>query len=109
MVKIDGTKIWLTRGDTLYLSVQLKNADGTNYEPSQNDVIWFRMKKKVSDSESVIYKEFDHQTMTIKLEPEDTAGLTVGYNYPYNIRAVRDGQEVATPIVDSFVPTQEVG
>ena len=109
MLKITGSKIELTRGDTLYLTADLKNADGTDYEPAQGDKVWFRMKKHASDTESVIYKEFDHSTMTIKIESEDTANLIVGYNYPYNIRALRDNEDVATPILGVFVPTQEVG
>ena len=109
MLKIEGTKIELTRGDTLYLTVRLKNADGTDYEPAQGDRVWFRMKKHASDTESVIYKEFDLSAMTIKIDPQDTEDLTVGYNYPYNIRAVRENTDVATPILGVFVPTQEVG
>lgn len=109
MLKIDGTKIELTRGDTLYLTVRLKNADGTDYEPEQGDRVWFRMKKHATDTESVIYKEFDLETMTIRIDPQDTENLTVGYNYPYNIRAVRNDSDVATPIIGVFVPTQEVG
>ena len=109
MLKIEGTKIELTRGDTLYLTVRLKNADGTDYEPAQGDKVWFRMKKHASDTESVIYKEFDLDNMTIKIDPQDTEDLTVGYNYPYNIRALRDNEDVATPILGVFVPTQEVG
>lgn len=109
MLKITGTKIELTRGDTLYLTVHLKNADGTDYEPAQGDKVWFRMKKHATDAESVIYKEFDLDTMTIKIDPQDTENLTVGYNYPYNIRALRDNEDVATPILGVFVPTQEVG
>ena len=109
MLKIDGTTIKLTRGDTLYLTVSLKNADGTDYVPEQGDRVWFRMKKQASDTESVIYKLFDLETMTIKIDPQDTEGLIVGYNYPYNIRAVRNNDDVATPILGIFTPTQEVG
>ena len=109
MLKIEGTKIELTRGDTLYLTVRLKNAGGTDYEPEQGDRVWFRMKKRATDTESVIYKEFDLDTMTIRIDPQDTENLTVGYNYPYNIRAVRNDSDVATPILGVFVPTQEVG
>ena len=109
MLKITGTKIELTRGDTLYLTAHLQNPDGTDFEPAPGDKVWFRMKKHASDTESVIYKEFDHSTMTIKIESEDTANLIVGYNYPYNIRALRDNEDVATPILGVFVPEQEVG
>lgn len=109
MVEIRGTRIKLTRGDTLYLTAQLFNADGTKYVPQQGDLTYFRMKKRYSDTEDVIYKVFDNTTMQIRLDPQDTEGLIVDYEYPYNIRTIRGENEVATPILGVFVPTQEVG
>lgn len=50
MLKIDGYKITLTRGDTLTLSLTLTNADGTEYTPEEGDSLRFAISEGYEDA-----------------------------------------------------------
>ena len=85
MYKIEGNKITLTRGDSFYTTVGMKNRDtGEAYTPQEGDVIRFGMKKNVRDVNCVIEKVIPNDTLLLYLEPDDTHTLSVG-NYVYDI------------------------
>ena len=84
MYKIDGTKITLTKGDSFYATVGIKDAEGNDYTPQEGDVIKFGVKKSLADKECVIEKVVPNDTLEIYLEPDDTQHLSVGA-YVYDI------------------------
>lgn len=101
MKKISGTTIFLTRGDTLKLTVEL-----TNYELQQGDVIRFALKKDYSDTTPLILKNLVDGVLT--LEPSDTKSLDFG-NYVYDIEITTVDGEVDTFIDEAkFVLKKEV-
>lgn len=97
MYKIDGTRIELTRGDSFYGQVGMKNQDGTDYEPQEGDVIRFALKKRYWDEDPLIEKTIPNDTLVLHLLPADTKTLAVG-GYEYDIEI-----QFADGDVDTFI------
>jgi len=97
-IENDGT-IRLTRGDTAYFGVSIiDSSTGTEYEPSDDDVILFTIKKSVNASDSLIQKKFGEVNNNLfKLLPEDTSDLRYG-RYQYDVQLTRGNGDVYTVI-----------
>lgn len=100
MLKIDGNNIYLTRGDSAAIALEIKNGE-TDYDFS-SDTVKFAVKKNVQDQNKVIEKTFDENGQIV-LTPEDTKTLNFGqYWYDVQLEHDNDGTvEVATVIVPS--------
>lgn len=76
--------IKLTRGDSAYIAIGIKSADGADYQPYADDVLTLTVKKTVNDAEPAFQK-----TVTgwaeFKIEPADTANLEFG-KYKYDVQ-----------------------
>lgn len=88
MFKISGSVIYLTRGDSACIELQVVN--GENPYDFSEDEVKFSLKKRLSDKQPLIQKTFgnyDSETnkASITIEPEDTAGLDFG-DYLYDIQ-----------------------
>lgn len=88
MFKISGSVIYLTRGDSAAIELQVVN--GENPYDFSEDEVKFSLKKRLSDKQPLIQKTFgnyDSETnkASITIEPEDTAGLDFG-DYLYDIQ-----------------------
>jgi hypothetical protein len=114
-VKIDNTKITMTRGDTLLVAVSMVK-DGEDYLPTSGDVVRFAVKnkkmtmgnKEYSDPEPIILKNIPIATMVLELEPEDTKNLSFG-EYVYDIEITFANGRVDTFITNSpFILAPEV-
>ena len=104
MVRINGTTITMTRGDTLCVNVEM-TLDGEPYVPSGNDSIRFALKtpkmtgsrSEYKDTEPLILKPIPIETCQLVLQPEDTKSLGFG-QYVYDIEiTMEDGT------VDTFI------
>jgi len=108
MVSVEGTTIRLTRGDTLKVSVSLKDQSGKAYTPMVGDVIRFAMKKRYDDPEPLIYKVIDNEMLMLVLEPSDTKDLAFG-EYVYDMEITFDDGTVDTFINEAcFIIAKEV-
>ena len=109
MYEINGTSIELTRGDSFYCTVGMKNKDdGTDYEPQEGDVVRFALKKKYTDEDPLILKQIPIDTMVLHLEPEDTKELAFG-TYCYDVELTKANGDVDTFIAEAeFELTKEV-
>lgn len=97
MVKVNGTTIEMTRGDSFTATLTLKDAAGNEYVPNQEDVIRFAMKQRYSDSAPKIMKVIPNADLTLTLDPADTKNLKFG-TYVYDIQITfADGR------VDTFI------
>lgn len=97
-VRINNTTIFLTRGDTLIIGINLEDADGNEYVPCEQDKIRFALKEKYTDEEPLIIKEIPYDTMTLRLESKDTKKLKMPQDYVYDIQiTMSDGT------VDTFI------
>lgn len=86
MISIDGTKIEMTRGDTLEITLSLVDEEGNAYTPTADDKIYFRVKKTL-EGEVLIEKEIPVDTMILLLSNTDTEDL-IFWNYRYEIELV---------------------
>ena len=106
MYNIYGTKIHLTRGDTLIANLEIKRDDET-YIPAVGDVIRFAMKKDYKDEEPLIIKTIDNNDMVLRLDSSDTKSLEFG-EYVYDIQITMEDGTVDTFISDVFIVEPEV-
>lgn len=91
MVKLQGTTITMTRGDTARVQIGITDVDGSEYKPLNGDKVRFAAKKSYYDEQPVILKEIPISTLLLTLEPEDTKPLQFG-KYVYDIELTqRDG------------------
>lgn len=88
MLKIDGNNnIFLTRGDTLTLTVELTKG-GETYTPEQGDVIRFALAKGYETEfgyELLITEVIPNDTLTFTLTSTKTALAYSTYNYDIQV------------------------
>lgn len=108
-VKISGTTITMTRGDTLRVILDLKDDDENAYVPQEGDTIRFAMKKTYKDPEPLILKEIPIDSLELVLNPEDTKELPQPSSYNYDIEITYANGDVDTFIDKAkLVLTEEV-
>ena len=103
MLKLKGNAIYLTKGDTLDVDVQITDSEGAEYVPETGDSIRFALKSDYSDLEPLIIKDIPISTMQLRLESEETKILKarkVPYVYDIQI-TLKDGT------VDTFIDRQK--
>ena len=104
MLKIDGNKVTLTRGDSCAFDVEIKTDSGETYTPVEGDVITFTMKKDSKTSEVLIQKT----GTTIVFNPADTNKFRYG-NYLYDVTLTTAGGAVYTIIPPTeFILADEI-
>lgn len=104
MFSVEGTGIELVRGDTLILSLSIKQGD-EDYIPNEGDVIHFALKRNSMNKDKTAYldktplveKEIPIDTLILRLDSEDTSELAFG-KYAYDISIT-----MANGIVDTFI------
>lgn len=107
-VKIMGTNIIMTRGDTLRVTLEIKYGDGTPYTPIDGDFIRFACKTKYDCEECLLYKEIPTDTLELILDPEDTKDLPQPSDYVYDIEIRMADGTVDTFIIGTLSITREV-
>lgn len=98
MLKIQKNYIYLTRGDTAYLTIELEDDD----EFGVGDAVAFNVKSTLRDEANyLIHKEIavtqKSNTLEVKIEPEDTAKMSYGQYY-YDVQLKRANGDVFTII-----------
>ncbi len=84
MLKINGSDIYITRGDTAEIDVEISRSDGTAYTLASTDKLTLTVKKSISAEKEVISKTLTGSSR-IKIAPTDTSGLAFG-EYVYDIQ-----------------------
>ena len=109
MIKIEGTQITMTRGDTLELQLDITCSDGTPYVPEEGDSIRFALKRSYFDEECLILKQIPMDTLKLRLESNETKALERPNTYVYDIQLTTADGTVDTFIANaSFTLTEEV-
>lgn len=104
MIKVDGTTIKLTRGDTETLQATPKDAEGNPYVLQDGEYIEFCLKKNPDDSETLIRKTSTDGNFSF--QRSDTWEL--GGRYSYNFRIENGSSTFRTFIEGMFVVTDVV-
>lgn len=112
MLRIDGTTITLTRGDSarIQLSLNKRYADGTvePYTPATGDTIRFAMKKDYSDEQAPILIDIPASTLLLHILPAHTKNLPYG-EYKYDVELSTAGGDKDTFIEKAtIILTEEV-
>lgn len=110
MVNINGSTITITRGDTLEARLEIFMPDGTPYRVRDGDEVRFAVKQKYSDRDVLLWKAVPHDTMTLRLESEETKALIAGgVPYVYDIQITMENGTVDT-FIDrgKLIVTEEV-
>ena len=116
MTRVDGTKITMTRGDTLRVQIAIQQ-DGEAYVPEAGDSVAFYLKHNAlngkrtayKDTEPLITKDVNTDAMILALNPNDTKLLDFG-NYVYDLQITFANGAVDTFINNAdFVIVPEVG
>lgn len=86
MYSIKNSDIFLTRGDSLFLQINLTK-DGESYAPEEGSSVRFAMKAKYSDPDEkiVLVKQIPIDTMILEIKPDDTKNLPMKKTYVYDI------------------------
>lgn len=95
-VEVNGTTIKMTRGDTLRLWLNLKDAEGYPYIPDEGDSIRFAMKAQYEDDVPLIVKNIPIDSLLLTLDPEDTKDLEQPSVYVYDIEITYANGDVDT-------------
>ena len=98
MVRISGSTIYLTKGDTLSTTLVLKYADGSLYTPVEGDTIRFACKENYDDEECLIIKNIPIDTMNLVIDPSDTEDLEQPMTLVYDIELTTMAGYVMTVI-----------
>lgn len=95
MFNIVGTTITLTRGDSFKATVQMIDENGESYIPQEGDKIRFAVKRRYTDTKTIISKVIPNDTLLLELEPKDTEAFKFG-SYVYDIQLTYANGEVDT-------------
>ena len=77
-------EVFLTRGDTAWLLVELEDDNGQPYEIQPNEILTLTVKKTCEDKEALIEKKVSG-TAEFYFRPEDTKSLVFG-SYRYDVQ-----------------------
>lgn len=107
MFYIEGTDIFLTRGDTAYLHVEIKDEKGSTYSLKDTDILTLTVRKQPNETK-VYLKSVGDRNGNFILLPKDTENMYFG-EYKYDIQLFINEEEIYTIIpVSSFNVLEEV-
>ena len=110
-MKIQGTNISMTRGDSEAIKVAVKDTLGNVIPLLSGDTIHFTVRKHTLSTTKIIEKiitEFDDGEALITIDPQDTNDLSFA-SYVYDIQLTRENGMVKTIVPPSqFLITGEV-
>ena len=104
MLIIKNNRIYLTRGDTATLKIDLENQDGKVVKLEPEDILTLTVKKLASDINPLIQLTAD-STGQFAIDPEDTSGLNAGV-YLYDVQLNRQGN-IYTVIPQNYFELKE--
>ena len=110
-MKIQGTNISMTRGDSEMIKVAIKDTLGNTIPLVTGDTIYLTVRESMLSPTKIIEKivtEFDDGQALIIINPEDTNNLRFT-SYVYDIQLTKENGSVKTIITPSnFTITGEV-
>ena len=98
--------IELTRGDTGFFTIALKDNNNVDYIPQSGDSLRFAMSKSYG-GDTLILKQIPINSLILEIEPQDTASLQFG-KYVYDVEFTDAAGHVSTIILGNFTLTKEV-
>ena len=109
MFDIIDNKIYLSRGDSATISVDIVDDEGEPYTPQSGESVVFTLKRTPSQCKQLIVKEFENvnSELVVTLTQDDTSVLAFGVYY-YDVALVDDEGNVFTIIQPTEFELMEV-
>ena len=108
MLRFEDNDIYLTRGDTAYIGLDLTDNEGEPFEGTLDDTVTFSVKKQIDETEDYAFQVSVPLGVNIKILPEHTKALEYG-RYYYDIQLNMANGDVFTIVEKAvFNLTQEV-
>lgn len=91
MFNINENEIYLSRGDSAVIGVDIVDEEGDPYVIRQGEVVKFSLKKTTDQCRVIFDKTFelDNEEYVITLEQDDTIGLSFG-DYAYDVTLITE-------------------
>jgi len=106
MLRVSGSDIEVTRGDTAEFLLDVFLEDGTQYQRESGDQLVFSVKKSKNSENTLIQKEIPE--FTLRIEGSDTSPLSYGL-YWYDVQLTLASGDVYTVIGPArFILSEEV-
>lgn len=99
MLTIRGTNITINRGDTAFITINVRDNEGQVYELQAGDKLWFAVKSKATDIDYAIAPKILNGNV-LEIMTEDTINLAFG-TYIYDIQLINNKGFVSTIIKPS--------
>lgn len=109
MFDIIDNKIYLSRGDSAVIGIEITDDEGETYTPGVGEMVLFTLKRVTNQCKTLLVKEFieDSSDLSVTLTQEDTIDLSFG-DYVYDVVLVSDEGDVYTIIAPSEFKIMEV-
>lgn len=109
MFTVKNGRIYLTRGDSARLQVDIANvSDNTEYQLNPEDTLRLSVKRRVNDKDTLFPTKVLKGTNVFTFTPQDTNGIAFG-TYWYDVELTTSSNEVYTVIgPNEFEVGQEV-
>lgn len=98
MLKVTGSDIQLTRGDSGTFTIEILNPDGSKYIRQDGDELVFTLKENTHTNETLLQKNIDG--LVLEILPTDTEGIKYG-TYKYDVQLTTSTGQVFTVIAPS--------
>ena len=111
MLKISGTKISLTRGDSAYITINICQEDGSPYMLNEGDEIHIQVRHEPNDGELLFeasIEEIREDNFVWHIRPEDTKNAVIkSYYWDAQIKTANGDVFTFIPVT-TFKLTDEV-
>lgn len=109
MLSIQGTNITITRGDSAYIDISIKDSKGNAYTPGADDKIRAQVRTDASSKTVLFESEIPYDTLVWHIKPEDTESAQMGKSYVYDMEIETAEGDIFTFIpLSSFTISKEV-
>lgn len=100
MLRINNQAIFLTKGDSAYITFILKRPDDSIYELVEDDQVIFRLKVEKEIIEIVCTTDVNNNTVALAIRPEHTENLKTG-RFKYEVELITKEGDHSTFIADA--------
>ena len=103
MFTVQFNRIYITRGDSAFLSIELEDREGEPYYPKDSEELIFSLKRDQGDRDCILQKRFSLE-LGIEFLPQDTARLPPG-SYIYDVQLYQSKGEESVVLDTVIAPS----
>ena len=110
MYKIIGSNVYITRGDSAYITVNIADNDGNKFALDTGHIVRGQVRREPNNGDLVVDADIDYSNpdkIIWHIKPENTKGIEVK-EYYYDLEVDTAEGDVYTFVSGKFVVTDEV-